>query len=272
MMRATVLRLRLHESAALPANHGEYLHAGLLENIGSRDAALAASLHRDSELRPFSLSPLTGPLRRVTNRRMLALPGDYYLRITALSALAEQALEHLTPGSEWKLSGAKFITQSQLRSPAEHPMALELSGSEFMSRSLEAGRRSPRRILVHFASPTAFASFGTCIHFPDPALFVTSLHRRFRKLGGIWAETLPDDKGLPQLSLGRYDIQSHRLWFPAHRAARTGFTGSVEFQVHRAAPSELVAWLHILTRFAFFSGVGVGTSWGMGQVRVTPGL
>jgi hypothetical protein len=72
------------------------------------------------------------------------------------------------------------------------------------------------------------------------------------------------------LALGRCEVKTHVLSFEGHQRTRVGFTGDCEFLINPGMPAPERVWLHLLADAAFYTGVGGGTSWGMGQARREP--
>jgi len=196
--------------------------------------------------------------------------------LTALTSTAEVLVRSVFQYSrEWQILGAQFAVTGFCDTPTESDWALTLTHDEFVSAAVFAATLRRDRILLRFHSPTAFArslspAGPTTIHFPEVLAIFGALRRKFVEFSEF-TETPPSVEELTSyISLGRYDVHTRRLSFGAHNTGRTGFLEDVELLVDRRASSELVDWIHILCRYGFFCGMGVSTSWGMGQVRVEP--
>lgn len=86
---SVVVQLRPTQGATVPATGGHLSHALLLSLISQVDPALATALHDQANYRPFTVSALNGPMRRVVERpgHMRLQPNAlYWLRFTLLES------------------------------------------------------------------------------------------------------------------------------------------------------------------------------------------
>ena len=67
------------------------------------------------------------------------------------------------------------------------------------------------------------------------------------------------------VEITRYTLHTQRFNFGEY--GQTGFVGNCEFRLHYDLPAPLRQHLQLLAAFALFSGVGLKTAMGMGQVR-----
>ena len=138
-------------------------------------------------------------------------------------------------------------------------------------------------IKLRFISPTAFHSKGHNLPFPLPFLVFQSLVMRWEAFTGM---VLPDNLLTFVeyfVMLSRYRGQTEILTFK-QKSKQVGFVGEVEFtitrsnnkfkhkdpQLHQQLKSsyqEYALILNMLAEFAFYSGVGIKTTSGMGMVK-----
>lgn len=239
---------------------GDHAHAALLRLLADRSPALAASLHESTRHKPFTVSPV----------RLLdgAGRGGAELRVTAVGKAMSDALLDLVdrPPRLVTLNHAEWPVTCATADGRRHPWAATTSYDELS----EVARSSPARVvLMRFHSPAAFAAdaHNRVQLLPTPALV-------FRHLGGRWARWAPEGaEAWPdpsdRLLVRRVEIGSTSQTPTEH--VGKGFVGECEYELTpdgATAPGEQ-EHLARLCRFAFFSGVGMATARGMGQVEST---
>ncbi len=258
-----VLTLKPREKVSLPSALGRSAHAALLRAIAEKDAALAESLHAARELRPFTVSPLRGK-----RENGAVLPGaNYTLRYTALQAEIAGALEGLfVPGQALDLDGAPFVVERVTCDPALHPWAARTDYQALAMRWLLARETPSPRLVLSFASPTAFRSAGKVQIFPLPELVFGSLLDKWNAFAPM---SLPDETrrfAAECLGVSRVHLTSHAAPFKGDGAVKFGAVGMVTY----AGLNQDRYWLslvNLLADFAQFAGVGASTALGMGQCR-----
>jgi CRISPR-associated endoribonuclease Cas6 len=148
----------------------------------------------------------------------------------------------------------------------EHPWAGQISYQDLAAPFLLGGQASPdRKVQLEFVSPTTFRSQGRYIPLPLPELVFGSLLDRWQAFAPIALSPEVRRLAAEAVALARYQTQTRGLPFKAG-GMQIGFTGQVVF----AALTHDRYWLnvlHLLARFAFYSGVGYQTTTGLGQVR-----
>ena len=122
---------------------------------------------------------------------------------------------------------------------------------------------------LRFASPTFFRRKGANYPLPEPKLVFGSLIERWNAHAPL-AVPEPVATVLTERLTLRY-LQLRSRSATAHDRT-VGFMGRATFHLPRATPDE-AHWLAVLSRFAFYSGVGAKTTLGFGQTtpyRFTP--
>ena len=124
-------------------------------------------------------------------------------------------------------------------------------------------------VILEFHTPTAFSSNVRNVTrlFPEPSLVFRSLGKRWNAhAGGPFAF---DDGLLEELCDGirveRYALETREVRLST-RASTKGFVGSCEYSVGRHGSADRRRFLRLLGEFAFYAGVGLRTTMGMGQV------
>jgi CRISPR-associated endoribonuclease Cas6 len=262
---------------------GRAAHALLLAAIGDTNPTLAERVHAGSGVRPFTASGLVGQRRNLP----LLPEQNYRLRFTALAPEVARAVlqaaqsGRLASGQSVELStGAHFhITASDWGQSAANVWAAQTT-YEALSAPWLLGRQKPNpRYEFEFASPTAFklgnaataedggfAARRQHLPVPLPRLVFNSLLSKWNAFAPV---ALPEEASRfaeECLALTAYQLKTQAV--PIKDSGwRVGAVGRVRYTALNADRYWL-SLLHLLADFAVYAGVGVDTSWGMGQCRV----
>lgn len=264
---------------------GRAAHALLLAAVGESDSALAEQLHAGSAVRPFTASGLIGQRRAVP----LLPEYTYRVRFTALTSPVAQAILHaaqngrLAPGQTVELStNAHFhITAADWGQTASNSWAAQTT-YEALSAPWLLGRQKPNlRFEFEFASPTAFKlgapasaeeeAFGAGRQYlpvPLPRLVFHSLLNKWNAFAPI---ALPEEVSRfaeACLAFTAYQLKTQAVPIKEGHV-RMGALGRVRYSALNSDRYWLSV-LHLLADFALYAGVGIDTSWGLGQCRATP--
>lgn len=268
-----VLMLSPVREARVAATVGDQAHAAFLQTIRRVDAGLAQSLHApDSPVRPFTVSSLRGAPPACDGQLRLLPHERLWLRITLLnSTIFQQFVSHFLRGAERptiQLGAAEMLIHEILVTPESHPWANYSSWENLAEDAAPA-----EEITLAFVSPTAFG-FGQkawgkkTIVLPEPTLVFGSLLR-------TWNSLAPDHLRLDRSALMAYveenvvvsrlnSINTRILRF--RKAPQVGFTGQVTYGLLDEEPIAR-RQCAMLADFAFYGGVGMKTSMGMGQCK-----
>jgi len=251
----------------LPQWWGRAAQALLLDVVRRADEALAAQLHDDNGLRPYTASNLLGHFE---SRRPLP-EQTYTLRFTALNAplaglllAAAQPGGALSPGAQVELDYLPFRIEAAHFNPAAHPCAAAARYEDFSAAHL-LGAAPPRRLTLHFASPTTFHVDGRHLPLPLPEQVFASLLERWNAFAPL---ALPPETrrfAAECLHLSRYRLNSVPV--PLKQGGlRIGAVGEATYTVSHYDRFWQTA-LFTLAGFALFAGVGSGVTYGLGQAR-----
>lgn len=255
------------------ATVGHQAHAAFLKTVQESDAALAEAFHLPNvPVRPFTVSPLLGVGPARDGRVRLSPEETYSLRFTVLHpSIFERFMArflHHEGRPIVHLGRALLLIKEILVTPGSHPWA----GYSSWAR-LAAEAQPEREITLEFASPTAFG-FGQrawgkkVIVLPDPAPVFESLIRSWNSLA---PPPLQLDKEALTAYLGE-DVVIKRIgWLETRmqefkHAPQVGFVGQVTYGLMGSDDYSRRA-LNALADFAFYAGVGMKTTMGMGQCR-----
>lgn len=262
----------LHETV-VRATTGHQAHAAFLRAVRESDPALAEVLHAPGmPMRPFTVSRLQGLPRAHDGLVKLSPEREYWLRFTVLyPPIFECFMARFLRGEGRpvvRLSRAVLLIKEILVTPGSHPWA------GYASWARMAGEATPgHEITLAFASPTAFG-FGQkewgkkVVVLPEPELVFGSLAR-------TWNNLAPVDLQTGRNALASYtrehvvikQIEGLQTRMLRYRSApQVGFTGQVTYGL-MAEDEAIRRQLNALADLAFYSGVGMKTTMGMGQAR-----
>lgn len=248
----------------LPVWWGPAAHAALLDVLRQADPALAARLHDDNALKPFTASSLMG---RPAAGRTVTL--RYTAASAEVAALLLQAAQNgaLTPGRRLELDYIPFEITTASWCTEDHPWA----GAESYAGLAPAGLagQPPRRFTFQFASPTGFRSAERHQPLPLPDLVFGSLLERWNRFAPLALPAETRRYAAECLAVSRFELRSRSV--PVKSGGlRVGAVGTVTY----AALNADRYWLNLLAAlaaFARYAGVGAGVGLGFGQCRWLPG-
>jgi len=272
---ACVLELRPRGGAAeerpLPPWWGRAAHALLLSAIRQADPGLSEALHQGDSPRPFTASSLMG---RFPGQR-LDPAETYRLRYTALDAAVAARLWDATrpgaplgPGAVVALDRFPFDVRAVFSGSSESPWAGSASYAALSAAHLLAGKAPARKIRLLFTSPTVFKSGGVYMPLPLPELVFGGLLARWNQFAPLAMPEETQRYARECLAVSAFSLRS-RLAGTKHEGVRSGAVGEVAY----AALNADRYWLSLiqaLAAYAFYAGVGGGTTLGMGQCRPNP--
>jgi CRISPR-associated endoribonuclease Cas6 len=287
MFVSLVAELEITKPVSIPLTHGEEMRGALFQALKTVDPHRAAALHgdRDGELRAYTVSPIQSGAGAHHGHLLLRPGDDCWFRVTGVTGQVSDLLlamsEHCR---EWKVFGRAFRARFDIRRwclfSGEHPWAGAVSLDELCTSAVQAARMEPDRIHLEFHSPTAFerksaSDWGNWRHLPEHTLVFGSIRDHLEAFCPELARP-PERIDILEgcLALGRYNSKSHMLSFALrNNKKRYCFTGEAEYLINPAVVADAgdkLLWLHMLAAFVFYSGCGVDTSAGMGQVRRIP--
>ncbi|MEA3338512.1 MAG: CRISPR system precrRNA processing endoribonuclease RAMP protein Cas6 [Chloroflexota bacterium] len=268
-----VLKLVPTRETSVRATMGHQAHAAFLKTVRESDSALASVLHMpDMGRRPFTVSPLLGVGRARHKRITLSPERDYFLRFTVLyPPIFERFMARFLRGQGRpviRLGRALLLIKEILTTPGSHPWA----GYSSWARLVTEARPEPE-IALEFTSPTAFG-FGQK-DWGKKVMTLPSPETVFGSLISSWNGLAPPPLQVERNPLRAY-LEEHVVvkrmedvntqMFKFSRSMQVGFVGRVTYglmEENEAARCQLNA----LADFAFYAGVGMKTTMGMGQVQ-----
>lgn len=141
-----------------------------------------------------------------------------------------------------------------------------MTNDQFFSRTFQ--EKNSRRIRLNFLSATAFRSQESYVFTPRLDLILQSI---VNKYDTFMEQSISNDESFQQildnLAVNFYDLRSVK--YKIAEIYVPGFIGKVEYYVR--GPQQLVNLVNYMFQFASFSGIGIKTSLGMGNVKVEGG-
>jgi len=271
MLFSAVCTLHAVEDTTLPATHGHLGYAAFLALIDSVQPALAQALHDTPGRKPFTVSPLWGLPRPRDGYCRLRAGASCWLRLTLLGQeLFAVFMERLltSPNATIRLGRARFQLSQVLTTPGSHPWAGYTSWAQLVAEACPK-----REIELKFTSPTAFG-FGQqewgkkIVVLPEPVLV-------FGNLAKSWNDLAPPPWQMDRNALRAYveqhvvvkrmeNVSTQMLRFS--RSPQVGFVGRIAYGL-MGDSDPARCQLNALADYAFYAGVGIKTTMGMGQVH-----
>lgn len=194
-----------------------------------------------------------------------------WLRFTGLTETVSQALQQMAencPATIELDNHNLTVTQATFNS-TEHPWAGSISYQDLAATYLLGQQKRPApQVTLEFASPTTFRSQGKFSPLPQPAFVFGSLLNRWHAFAPITLSPEFSRYAENMLALNRFQLRSV-AWPTKGGGQVIGFSGQASFRALNKDPYRL-SLLHLLSDFAFYSGVGYQTTAGLGQCRAMP--
>lgn len=283
---AIVIELRASRPYRLTRHMGRAVQQIFLRHIIEPiDPDLSQTLHDSDQQNPYTVTGLMQPEYHAS------LYGDVnegdisWIRCVALNRDVAAVLYEwtLSPPGVLEVDNMPWYVENIYHGRVAHDAADSTNYRTLIENAHK--KPPPRKINLAFSVPTAFHSNGMNMPFALPNLVYGSLHRQWELFCGI---DLPEE--LPAfiehfLMLSRYDLETKMLTFK-NGGKQVGFIGTATYEIAKRnqrlerVDAELNALLldnhymlgqiiNLLTDFAYYSGVGIKTSTGMGMVRRT---
>lgn len=275
-----VLRLEAESSASLPFFHGRLLHGALFALISASDPELAAYIHDDMNIKPFTVSMLTatgtrraragrnagarGKVKGQERERFVVARGAVYdWQISVLSEAVARVLLALAPSTRVAIGDAELVVTEIVTDGA----GLGLVSAEDMMAAVFSAPRI-ERIRFLFISPVAFRVGTHDYPLPTPELVFGSLADRWRALG---LPAVIERERVVEIAREVVPVEWHggssRVYLSRDRGV-LGFSGSFAYALADLTLEERQILL-LLAQLARFTGVGRLTAQGLGEVEIS---
>lgn len=261
-LSAVTLVLQPEREGQIPAWLGRAAQANFLHTLENLHPVLSKLIHDAPGAKPFTSSTLMGGSAQgdlLHVRRDDRLHLRYTTLHPQLTVLFQQGMLPLWMESGFDLHGQSLRVVSV---QAEAPGSAEVDYVQLVD-----GAGDKPFITFSFTSPTSFKRTGGYFTpLPQPELVFSSLLDRWNAFAPFrLPETLYDTMHA-EIVIDHANIQTEILTFAkGQKGIIPGFTGRVTYRLV-CRPAER-RYLHALAQFASYSGVGVKTTVGMGQVH-----
>lgn len=252
----------------LPPSAARAVHALVFTLVSESDARVARRIHAQPH-KPFTVSRILGPVRRMDGTLALEAGRTYGLRVTCYDdegsrAIIETLSKKYAAGEAITLWKERFtVSTFALASINGYPPLLD--SADIPDRVLDAFGAAPERIDLVFASPTAFKRQSDIYLFPEPRSVFVSLAQKLDVAGSTALLAAIDPETWDAVTVQRYDLKTATLRYGD--IVLPGFRGTASFSLARLSEHErLVA--ASLAYAANYVGVGTKTTMGMGQCHM----
>lgn len=272
-LHSIVVTLTPNRPTTVRATMGRQAHAAFLKTVRESDPALADVLHLPNvPMRPFTVSMLHGTPPARDGELHLSPEETYWLRFTTLyEPIFERFMMRFLHGEGrpvMRLGRAILLIKEILATPEGHPWAGFSSWGELVRQA----KPNPE-IALNFVSPTAFG-FGQQ-EWGKKVMVLPLPETVFGSLARSWNILAPPPFQIDRRELRGYldehvvikridDLNTRMLRF--RRSMQVGFVGRVTYGL-MVDDEAMRCQLNALADSAFYSGVGMKTTMGMGQCR-----
>ncbi len=256
MPATAIVNLRSITGGKLPRSFHCLMHPVLLDILSKTDPSLAEEIHGRQSMSPFSLSPVMGV------KNILQENQNCWVRICFLDDRFENAFYRSLEAGLWfdpiRLENHRFYVEDvKLGLERGNPWTGRDSVEDLMAKSEKAEKMS-----LSIESPMSFKRGDLHYPLPEPTLVFGNLARRWNLVSPC---KLPENPDCGSVSLSFINIKTQP--FALRKGGSIlGVIGKLTF-IFKGEENE-IRYYNTLLRFAFYSGIGVKTSQGMGMVRV----
>ncbi len=251
-----ILNLRAATSGPVARSFHCLMHPVFLDRISQTDAAMGKTLHDSSAVPPFSLSPVLGIRDHVRENRSCRV--RFGILSDDLADIFVQSMEKGLWQEPIRLENHVFEVEHIVL--GEDSRESWSGQSTFQEIMIRAGL--DRRVSVNFVSPVSFKRGDVHYPLPDPVLIFGSLARRWNAFAPFH---IPEDMDFSNIGFSHINIRTEPYSLRKGGTVN-GFTGNAVFVFKTG--EETVFCCRALLEFAFYSGIGVKTTQGMGMCRV----
>jgi CRISPR-associated endoribonuclease Cas6 len=263
---ALMFVLRPLRPARPDAALGRAAQAMALQLIAEANPALAAVLHNESAARPLTVTP---PLNPDGQTPTIVTPDHTYgLRL----ALAGAELERLAaqweahPPQQLAFGDVAWQVEQVTSNGVQHPWAGRAGYSELVAAGVAAEEARVRRWALEFAAPVTFRRKGMNMPLPLPELVFGSLLDRWNATAPLPLPGELREYAAEQVAVERLELRSVRM-VGKGGVPQIGAVGRCSY-VLAGKDTSMAGIIETLCRAAFYSGVGAGTTRGMGLTRL----
>ena len=244
MPEKLIMELKTDNENNLRYHSAALLHGAIMEMVTPE---FAEKMHI-SGLRPFAQSLRT-------------IQGKIIWKVCALEEEAEQQIIGSLMGENFKEIHLKHNNTALEICSKE---LTRISDQDLIEQFYFAD--NSRTIRLQFVTPCSFKQDGKYVFWPDMRLIYQSLMKRFDSFSennAVWMEEALEDLANYTVITG-YNIRS--TYFSLEGVRIPSFTGTITIRLN--GPQQLVNLAHLLVHYGEYSGTGIKTAMGMGDLIV----
>lgn len=251
MLTSQIIYMKLKKGDVDKIN-GNHVH-GLFykEILASQNPGLADYLHLPENPKPFSISYI------YKNREVC------WFRIASWkNEIAQSVFSYFNSHTEINLSKCSFKLIKTSTENKESPWSARIDIENFINHCKATFK--DKFWIEHF-SPTSFKQSDSHVPLPVPELIINSIYRQLPDIIKQEKEFNLSDI-IKLIHLKQHNLRS--LYNKKNYGSIASFTGKTCWQIDKKASIEEKEFIWILFNFAFYSGIGVKTTQGMGMCRI----
>lgn len=247
---------------------GRINYANTLAFIRSVDNDVGSAIHDADGPTPLTCSGLW-PVHTDRDGVHVRAGQEVHLRITGLTPAVESVLEKLlcteTRPTHWPMQEHPFALINAVCDSAVDGWSGQVSYEALAAQQLLQPGQPNRRTTFSFHSPVSFKSNNMYVPIPMPDLLFGSLVERWNAFSPVTLSPEMRRFGAEMVALSNYQLRSQ----PVIQKSGAPIVGSVGKATYIALGGDRYwhAVMQMLADFAFYSGVGIKTTTGMGQLR-----
>lgn len=243
---------------------GEAVHK-LFHDVMTSHSAKLGSYFREMESNnsePFALSGVLEQSQSTPSKRLFKPGETLSFRISVLDErLIPDVLaafgKAVNLNEEVPVSNGRVIFRKLSYRESESPWVRTTLYAKLLEGASHSGV-----VRLKFITPASFRARGKRVILPDASHIFGSLIKRWNSFSKIKIEENLLEK-LSSLDPFRFDLKSERVSLSNSRII--GFKGTLEFRLGRNFTRQEKRAVSALSSYAFYAGVGIKTTMGMGQ-------
>lgn len=264
MIGSILIKLKTEEEFKIIGRGEKALHDFVLDVIKRENKDLAREIDHEKAEKPITISPFLKGVLFKAGHSWISPKESSSFRLTYLKAgILEPVMKAFFSLSS-KKEAVKLGDGKASIEKVDMQKATQAIFTSF-EKLLTQGQ-TEERIFLEFCSPTSFSTQREERLFPLPEHVFSSLLKKWNTFSGR-KYPLQGEKDFQKIGLIRYRLKTENIFLGKDKII--GFMGKAGYQIPQTLGKEMNKTINVLSNFAFYSGVGIHTAMGMGQVRRT---
>ena len=262
MPASILIKIKPQQESTIEGRGEEALFRLLIEILNPDHPALVRVIQSGKDETPLTLSPFLKGAKFSDKYSYLSPDKMATFRITCLN---KDVLEPVM-GHFFHLSGTNAaIRLAGKRIVIDKVDMQKSSPAHFISYEQLLEEAPPQSsIIFEYCSPTSFGGLTGDQSFPIPRLVLTSLLKKWNVFSPrkISSDLMNE---FERVRIERFNLKTDSVRYG--RESTLGFIGTAAYALPPSTDKDKRVSINALANFALFSGVGIKTEKGMGQVR-----